>query len=137
MNRETVEKEINEALTNAKPDRNVEGIIDGINALPHTIESGDYYYIPYVLRLDHETTFPDSYIALYGRKTKYGISTKDYLFLVASSSATEIVGKFLAVFQELSKRKFVRNRQWVCPYKCLKLLISFKDIELSKWLNKM
>lgn len=66
-----------------------------------------------------------------------GISTKDYLFLVASSSATEIVGKFWAVFQELSERKLVRNRQWVCPYKCLKLLISFKDIEHSKWLNKM
>ena len=135
MNKSELEKEINEALLNEKANRNAENTVAGINSLPHTIDWGDHYYVPYVVRTDHEITFPDSYIAMYGRKTKYGISTNNYLFLVSSNKAEDVINKFLTAYNELTKRKLIRNRQWNCPYKGLKLMVSEKDIEHSKWLK--
>ncbi|MBQ8958096.1 MAG: hypothetical protein IJ057_06295 [Bacteroidales bacterium] len=137
MNKSELEKEINEALLNAIVNRNAEDTVAGINGLPHTIDWGDYYYVPYVVRTDHEITFSDSYIAMYGRRTKYGISTNNYLFLVTSNKAEEVIDKFLTAYNELAKRKLIRNRQWNCPYKGLKLMVSAKDIKGSKWLNDL
>ena len=137
MSKAELEKEINATLLNEKVNRNAEDIVAGINGLPHTIDCGDYYYMPYVVRTDHEISFPDSYIAIYGRRTKYGISTNNYLFLVASNKAEEVVNKFLTVYNELTKRKLIRNRQWNCPYKGLKLMVSEKEIEHSKFINNL
>lgn len=137
MNKREFERELNEALSKGNY-AGIRDVIGGINSLPHYIDGdGDCVYMPFVIRTDHEISFPDSYIALYGRRTENGLSTKNYLFLVASSSATEVLKKFLFAYRELVKQKLIRDDQWICPYHGFKLMVSEKDLEGSKLLRDL
>ncbi len=138
MSKKDLEKEINQGLQNAKIDLDSQQLLDGIDSLPNYIEDkGEYTYMPFVIRTDHEISFPDSYIAIYGRRIENGLSTKNYLFLVASDSPKKTLGKFLLAYRELVKRKLIKDNQWVCPYKGLKLMIHEKDIEHSKMVRDL
>lgn len=138
MNKQLFEKEINDNLKKANIDSYGENILARINGLPNGIEvdKGEEQcdmYVPYVVRYDHESSKPDSYIAMYGYKTKYGISDRNYLFLVCASSAQEVLAKFFCAYHELEKMKVIRELKWTSSYKRLNLFVSAKDIENSKW----
>lgn len=125
MNKKQLEKEINDSIKNANLSMNAEEILSGINGIDNYIEGEKgCTYMPFIIRADHQLTFADSYIALYGRRIANGLSTKNYLFLVTARTEIEVISKFLAAYNELRKRKIILNREWKSPYKCFKLMIS-------------
>ena len=135
MNKKEFEKEINDALEKTNFKMKSEEVLEGINGLANYIEGGKgVTYMPFVIRVDHQLTFADSYIALYGRRTVNGFSTKNFLFLVTARTEIEVICKFLAAYNELRKRKIILNREWKSPYKCLKLMLT--DNKNYKMLNE-
>lgn len=129
MNKETIEKEIKQCLQNKPVDGINNDLVGYINSLPNTIElpiggedsekSEIYYAI--VVKTDHEISKDNSYIAMYSKRTRYGMSYRDYLFCVRSSNANDVLNKFIIAYYELLKRKFIQDRIWICKYKCLNL----------------
>lgn len=135
MNKKQLEKEINDSLKNANLSMNAEEILSGINGLDNYIEGEKgCTYMPIIIRADHQLTFADSYIALYGRRIANGLSTKNYLFLVTAQTEIEVISKFLAAYNELRKRKIILNREWKSSYKCFKLMLT--DNKNYKMLNE-